>query len=212
MNKRKIINFIKNEFGNGDIRNDLFPMMTKFGVRDYSETVHTLGLNYITAIGRYMEGVSTISECPIYPHKEDKYEQRIADEEAVYGAKTTHVRPDSVWFSKEDNTPILICEFERYEKNKRKDIKLIEKIQNLLISYHQLGGNVPIILFVYWSYANENPGDIDEYISIFDKGFKTDKGSYIQGIDALKTTYVVYRCVASGDEANLKLNQWVEVR
>ncbi|MEG2867883.1 MAG: hypothetical protein RR894_09055 [Terrisporobacter sp.] len=212
MNKREIINFIKSEFENGDIRNNLFPMMTKFGVRDYSETVHTLGLNYITALGRYIEGVSTISECPVYPHKEDKYVKRIADEEAVYGSKTTHVRPDSVWFSKEDNTPILICEFERYEKNKRKDIKLIQKIQNLLISYHQLGGNVPIILFVYWSYANENPGDIDEYISIFDKGFKTDKGSYIQGIDALKTTYIVYRCVASGDEANLKLNQWVEVR
>ncbi|MGL4731726.1 MAG: hypothetical protein ACRCW0_09090 [Clostridium sp.] len=206
MNKREIINFIKSELENGDIRNNLFPMMTKFGVRDYSETVHTLGLNYITALGRYIEGVSTISECPVYPHKEDKYVNRIADEEAVYGSKTTHVRPDSV------NTPILICEFERYEKNKRKDIKLIEKIQNLLISYHQLGGNVPIILFVYWSYANENPGDIDEYISIFDKGFKTDKGSYIQGIDALKTTYIVYRCVASGDEANLKLNQWVEVR
>lgn len=212
MNKREIINFIKNEFENGEIRNNLFPMITKFGIRDYSETVHTLGLNYITSIGRYIEGISTISECPVYPYKEKKYNLCVSDKESVYENKITHVRPDSVWFSKDDNTPILICEFERYEKNKKKDIKLIEKIQNLLISYHQLGGNVPIILFVYWSYANENPGDIDEYISIFDKGFKTEKGGYIQGIDAMKTTYLVYRCVALGDEENLKLNQWVEVR
>lgn len=212
MNKREIIKFIKNEFETGKIRNNLFPMMTQFGVRDYSETVHTLGLNYITAIGRYMEGISTISECPVFPYNENTYDIYAVDEASSYGNKTTHVRPDSVWFSKEDNTPILICEFERYEKNARKDMKLIEKIQNLLISYHQLGGRVPIILFVYWSYANENPGDIDEYISIFDKGFKTDKCGYIQGIDALKTTYIVYRCVASGDKGNLKLNQWVEVK
>ncbi len=74
-----------------------------------------------------------------------------------------------------------------------------------------MGGNVPIILFVYWSYAGENPGDIGEYISILDNGFKKNDGTYVQGINALKTTYLVYRCVASGNIDNLTLNQWVEV-
>lgn len=212
MNKETIIDFIKKEFKEGKIRNEMFPMMTKFGIRDYSETVHTVGLNYITAIGRFVDGVTSLSECPVFPYSErSHYGQMVAESQASYEIKVNEVRPDSIWYSKEDNSPILICEFERYEKNRRKDLKIKEKIQNLLLAYHQLGGNVPIILFVYWSYAGENPGDIGEYISILDNGFKKNDGTYVQGINALKTTYLVYRCVASGNIDNLTLNQWVEV-
>lgn len=212
MNKGEIVDFIKKEFEEGNIRNEMFPMMTKFGLRDYSETVHTVGLNYITAIGRFVDGATSLSECPVFPYSERSYYGKmVADRHAIYEIKVNEVRPDSIWYSKEDNSPILICEFERYEKNRRKDLKIREKIQNLLLAYHQLGGNVPIILFVYWSYTGENPGDIGEYISILDNGFKRSDGTYIQGINALKTTYLVYRCVASGDIDNLTLNQWVEV-
>lgn len=212
MNKNKIVSFIKEEFKVGNIRDEMFPMMTKFGVKDYSETVHSLGLNYITAIGRYVDGIAAISECPVYPYKEkNTYSEYAADGAVVYGDTINEVRPDSIWFSKEDNIPILICEFERYEKSKRKDLKIKEKIENLLLAYHQLGGNVPIILFVYWSYATENPGDIDEYISILDNGFRKSNGIYVPGIDGIKTSYLIYRCVAMGNSENLKLNQWVEV-
>ena len=65
-----LIEEIRNEFCSGKLRNDLFPMITKFGVRDYSETVHSIGLNYITAIGRTIEGVAAVSECPVYPYDE----------------------------------------------------------------------------------------------------------------------------------------------
>mgnify|MGYP000846031870 FL=1 len=212
MNREKIIDFIKEEFKEGNIRNEMFPMMTQFGIRDYSETVHTVGLNYITAIGRNIEGITSLSECPVYPYSQTGYYgQMVAENQTNYEVKVNEVRPDSVWYSKEDNNPILICEFERYEKNRRKDLKVKEKIENLLIAYHQLGGNIPIILFVYWSYAGENPGEIEEYISIFDNGFKKSDGSYIRGINALKTKYLIYRCVASGNDDNLMLNQWVEV-
>jgi hypothetical protein len=212
MDREKIIDFIKEEFKTGNIRNKLFPMMTQFGIRDYSETVHTVGLNYVTAIGRYIEGVTSLSECPVYPYpKTGHYGQMVAESQANYEVKVNEVRPDSIWYSKEDNSPILICEFERYEKNRRKDLKVKEKIENLLIAYHQLGGDVPIILFVYWSYAGENPGDIEEYISILDNGFKKVMVPMYRGINALKTTYLVYRCVASGNIDNLTLNQWVEV-
>ncbi|AEF93196.1 hypothetical protein Desca_0292 [Desulfotomaculum nigrificans CO-1-SRB] len=212
MNKDEIISFIKKEFKKGKIRSEMFPMMTNFGIKDYSETVHTVGINYITAIGRFIDGVTSLSECPVFPcNTENNYGQMVAESQASYGDKADEVRPDSIWFSKKDNSPILICEFERYEKNRRKDLKIKEKIENLLLAYHQLGGNVPIILFVYWSYAGENPGDIKEYISILDNGFKKSNGFYVRGINALKTTYLVYRCVASGNIDNLTLNQWVEV-
>jgi len=212
MNKNKIICFIKEEFKIGTIRNEMFPMMTKFGVRDYSETVHSLCLNYITAIGRGINEISAISECPVYPYKDkEDYSDYVAERLETYGDKINEVRPDSIWFSKKDNSPVLICEFERYEKNIRKDLKVKEKIENLLLAYHQLGGCVPIILFVYWSHATQNPGGIDEYISIFDNGFKKSNGTYVPGINGVKTSYLIYRCVAVGNSENLKLNQWVEV-
>ncbi len=212
MDREKIIDFIKEEFKIGNIRNELFPMMTQFGIRDYSETVHTVGLNYITAIGRFIDGVTSLSECPVFPYYERSYfGQMVAESLASYEIKINEVRPDSIWYSKVDNSPILICEFERYEKNRQKDLKIKEKIQNLLLAYHQLGGNVPIILFVYWSYTGENPGDIEEYISILDNGFKRSDGMYIRGINALKTKYLIYRCVASGNADNLILNQWIGV-
>lgn len=61
-------------------------MMTKFGVRDYSETVHTVGLNYITAIGRFVDGVtSSLSECPVFPYSErSHYGQMVAESQASY--------------------------------------------------------------------------------------------------------------------------------
>jgi hypothetical protein len=214
MDKNNIISFIKKEFKEGLLRKKLFPMMTDFGVKDYSETVHSLGINYITAIGRNIEGITAISEYPVDPYG---YKSRIAgsvssvrEERGEYICSTDAFRPDSIWFSKHDNKPVLICEFERYEKNWRKDNKLKEKIQNLLIAYHQLGGNIPLILFIYWSYSKDVAGDIDTYISILNNGFKQPGGEYISGINGIKTSYIIYRSIATGDSNNLKLNQWIE--
>ena len=77
MDKEAIIDFIKKEFREGKIRNEMFPMMTKFGIRDYSETVHTVGLNYITAIGRYVDGVTSFRNV-LYIHI---YKQVITEKE-----------------------------------------------------------------------------------------------------------------------------------
>ncbi|WP_286680332.1 hypothetical protein [Tepidanaerobacter sp. EBM-49] len=52
MVRERLIQAIREEMKTGEIRKRFFPMMTDFGVRDYSETVHTMGLNYLTAIGR----------------------------------------------------------------------------------------------------------------------------------------------------------------
>lgn len=210
-----VIEAIRKEFESGKLRDELFPMMTKFGVRDYSETVHTLGLNYITAIGRTIEGVSAVSECPVYPYEEISCEI-VAETHLSYGEskkeKDAEVRPDSIWYSKENNYPILISEFERYQNNRIKDKKLKEKIQNLLIAYHQLGGELPLIVFVYWSYSSVTAGDISDTISILDKGFYLPNKKYVSGINSRKTKYLVYQCIAKGTKENLTLNQWIKVR
>ena len=210
-----VIEAIREEFESGNVRNELFPMMTKFGVRDYSETVHTLGLNDSTAIGRTIEGISAISECPVYPYGKILCES-VAEATIAYGEskkeKDAEVRPDSIWYSKETNSPILISEFERYENNRIKDKKLKEKIQNLLIAYHQLGGELPLIVFVYWSYPAVTAGDISDTISILDKGFYLPNKKYVAGINSRKTKYLVYHCIAKGTKENLTLNQWIKVR
>ena len=214
MIREKLINAIREELNSGDLRKDLFPMITTFGVRDYSETVHTIALNYITAIGRNIEGVTAISECPVYPYANtDKHKSIVAEASAEYTTNSElEVRPDSIWYAKENNKPLLISEFERYENNRAKNNKLEEKIQNLLLSYHQLGSNIPLILFVYWSYSQTTPGDISKYVSIFDEGFVMKNGRRINGINGRLTQYLVYHCVASGNKNSLVLNQWIKVR
>jgi hypothetical protein len=216
MVRERLIQGIREELETGEIRRRLFPMMTDFGVRDYSETIHTMGLNYLTAIGRTIKDTTAISECPVYPlEKESKLHDAVKIAES-YGefrtSKVPELRPDSIWYSIKDNQPLLLCEFERYDKSRLKNKKLEEKIQNLLIAYHQLGGNVPLILFVYWTYPKVTPGDISNYIRIFDDGFIMSNGTRVYGIDGRRTTYLVYHCVASGDKECLTFNQWIKVR
>jgi|GEM_PF-958208 hypothetical protein len=220
MVKERLMQGIREELRTGKIRKDMFPMITKFGVRDYSETVHTMGLNYLTAIGRTIDGITSISECPVYPYENYSvnsfsidFSAMVADGFGDYRAdKEPVVRPDSIWYSIEDNKPLLLCEFERYDNSRIKNKKLEEKIQNLLIAYNQLGRKIPLILFVYWTYPKVTPGDISNYIRIFDEGFIMSNGTRIQGIDGRITEYMVYHCVASGDKDNLTFNQWIKVR
>lgn len=214
MVRERLIQGIRDEMKTGEIRERFFPMMTGFGVRDYSETVHTMGLNYLTAIGRTISDTTAISECPVYPYEKQTYmAEKVAEVSGEYRTqKEPTVRPDSIWYSTKDNQPLLLCEFERYDNSRLKNKKLEEKIQNLLIAYHQLGGNVPLILFVYWTYPKVTPGDISNYIRIFDEGFTMSNGTRVYGIDGRKTSYLVYHCVASGDKDNLTFNQWIKVR
>lgn len=217
MVKERLKKGIREEMKTGKLRKELFPMMTDFGIRDYSETVHTIGLNYLTAIGRTIEDVTAISECPVYPYEVTETEvnstEMVAETYSGYNVrKEPEVRSDSIWYSIEDNELLLLCEFERYDNSRLKNKKLEEKIQNLLIAYNQLGRKVPIILFVYWTYSKITPGDISNYIRIFDEGFVMNNGTRISGIDGRITEYLVYHCVASGDKDNLTLNQWIKVR
>lgn len=191
------------EMSKGVIRSRDFPMLVRHGLRDYSETVHSAGLNYITQIGRSMEGIVALSECPIF-----------SEDAGGYAARSTReVRPDSVWYEGETMAPVLVAEFERYESTQQKNRKLQEKIENLLIAYHQLGGQVPMLLFVYWTYNDGTIArDIDQYIGTFDKGFYYRNGKWIPGINSAITSYLVYQAVAHGNRDNMTMKQWIRVR
>ncbi len=201
VNKLELLSKLRDELESGHLRKEYFPMLTDYGVMDYSESVHTTGLNYITQIGRCMEGVIALSEYPIF------------SELSSYPArKTREVRLDSIWFNKTNGNPLLICEFERYEKNRQKNRKLQEKIENLLIAYHQLEEKPLLILFIYWTYQGDTVAeDIERFITVFDQGFRL-KATWIPGINAAQTDYLVYQVVASGDKECLKFNHWIRVK
>ncbi|MEH7372489.1 hypothetical protein [Priestia megaterium] len=201
MNKDIMKTFIIQEMKNGDIRKKYFPMITDIGIRDYSEAVHSSGLNYLTQIGREINRVVALSEYPIYPVSK------------TYTHTTTRiVRSDSVWFAKQTFKPLLIAEFERYEGSKQKNRKLKEKIENLLLSYHQLGAQIPLLLFVYWTYNDGTIAkNIETYLRIFDEGFSLN-GQWIPGINTHHTDYLVFQAVAQGTKEHLIMNQWIKVR
>ena len=188
--------WVNKELKEGKVRNKVFPMLTEFGVPDYSETVHSYGLNYLTAIGRELEGITAVSECPVF-----------APESSL-----SEVRPDSVWFNIEDNDPLLIAEFERYDNSITKQKKLKQKLQNLVIGYHQLGGDLEYLLLVYWSYPGVTIRKKDELISILNEGFTLPNGRYVKGINSFQTSYLIYHAVATGGKDSVKLNKWIRVK
>ena len=86
MVRERLIQAIREEMKTGEIRKRFFPMMTDFGVRDYSETVHTMGLNYLTAIGRTISDTTAISECPVYPYEKQTFmAEKVAEESGEIG-------------------------------------------------------------------------------------------------------------------------------
>lgn len=193
--------FVINELNQGKIRAKYFPMLTKQGLRDYSESVHSAGLNYLTEMGRHIEGVVSLSEFPVYPLN-NQYSHHL----------TREVRSDSFWFTRDTCRPLLVAEFERFEKSKSKHDKLREKIENLMLAYHQLGGDLALILFVYWSYQGAVPNNIDNYLRVFDEGFSLANGKYIPGVSSHNTECIVFQAIASGFKEKLTINQWIQVR
>ena len=201
VDKFELKSFIINELEEGTIRQNYFPMLTNYGLRDYSESVHSTGLNYLTEIGRQIEGVTSLSEFSVYP----------VDSQYSHTA-TREVRPDSLWFERDTGMPLFVAEFERFESSKLKHDKLREKIENLLLAYHQLGGKLAVILFVYWSYQGNIPKDIDNYLRVFDEGFCMANGKYIPGVSSFHTECIVFQAIANGLKEKLTINQWLQVR
>jgi hypothetical protein len=194
MDKGQLSSAIVNEFQSGEIRNTYFPMMCQGGITDYSEMVHSIGLNYITQIGRTLENVVTISECPVIQIKKLQRE----------------IRSDSIWFDRNSFKPILISEFERYEDTRAKRIKVREKAENLLIAYHQLNKDVEIILYVTWGVGLVVPQDMETIKQLFIDGFQF-KGNWLPGIDSKSTSLLLFHAIASNERGSLVFNKWVRI-
>lgn len=194
MDKNLVSSHIVNEFQSGIIRKTYFPMMCQGGVTDYSEMVHSVGLNYITQIGRTLENVVSISECPVIQKR----------------SLPREVRADSIWFNINTLNPILISEFERYEDTRSKKTKVREKAENLLIAYHQLNKDVQVVLYVTWGKGLVVPQEMESIKALLTDGFNL-KGVWLPGIDSRNTTLLIFHAITSNADGKLIFNNWVRI-
>ncbi len=160
MTAAQIQSALSREFTTLEFARSEFPMLTAWGVRDESVGVHSLGFNYLAALGRHL-GFWAATEFPI----------RVGN---------TFVRPDFVWWSKEDQKVKLIGEFERFESGQQ--TKLVDKAKNLILSYESLNHDPHVMVLVPWTLAGTNLVGNETARSVAYNGFRGPDGRMISGI------------------------------
>ncbi|MEW8552663.1 MAG: hypothetical protein AB2605_02625 [Candidatus Thiodiazotropha sp.] len=151
---RQTAKAIDDEFRSLAFAREAFPMLIDWGVEDFSTTVHSLGCNYLSALGREM-GCWAISEYPV----------RVPKAGAAHS-----VRPDVAWWAKESGELALLGEFERFVP--RMPGKLADKARNLLQAHYALGEQPRILLLVGWALAGTEIGSLDEVRAVVQNGFR----------------------------------------
>src|SRR5919109_625016 len=106
------------------------------GLSDFSCTLHSTGMSYWNLMGTVL-GYDAIGELPA-PH------------DGPYAFVGDDVRSDSVWFEAISHQPHVLVEFERYT-GKTDEIKLMGKVDNLLLAHHRWGQQPAVLVLSYWT-------------------------------------------------------------
>jgi hypothetical protein len=155
---------ILEEFATLAFAAEAFPMLTEWGVEDFSLTIHSLGCNYLSALGRHM-GFWAISEYPV----------RITT-----AGSARSIRPDVAWWFKPEANIALIGEFERFDPHQKQ--KLVGKARNLLQIHHEIGDQARILLLLAWTLSGTDMSVLTEVRALGHNGFRTGNGSFISGL------------------------------
>ncbi len=156
---------LRTEFRSLAVARAAFPMLTAWGMEDFSHTIHSLGCNYLAAIGREA-GFWAMSEYPV----------RVP---SASGAGRS-VRPDVAWWRRPSGEAVLLGEFERAEA--RKPGKLLDKARNLLWAHHALRERSRLLLLVGWALAGTDLGDLSEVRAVMANGFRAPDGTPVRGL------------------------------
>ena len=165
-----------------------FPMLTAWGVEDFSVTIHSLGCNYLSALGREL-GFLAISEYPV---------------RVTAGANACSVRPDVAWWSQPNPHVVLLGEFERYDPRQQR--KLVGKARNLLRAHHELGDRSRVLLLMTWAFVGTDLRGLDEVRAVAHDGCRTSDGLVVTGLGA-ESTFIVATAVfgGSGEQRQLRV-------
>jgi hypothetical protein len=155
---------LRSEFRSLAVAHAAFPMLTAWGVEDFSHTIHSLGCNYLAAVGREA-GFWAMSEYPV----------RVPSRSAAHS-----VRPDVAWWERVSGEAVVLGEFERAEA--RKPVKLADKARNLLQAHQALGERPRLLLLVGWALAGTDLGDRDAVRGVMASGFRAADGTPVRGL------------------------------
>ncbi|WIG57798.1 MAG: hypothetical protein OJF49_000543 [Ktedonobacterales bacterium] len=129
----------------------MYPALFARGIDDGA--LHAYMLSALVLVGHRL-GYSPVCDSPIF----DRLDKLLMGE----GAK----RPDAVWFSRTDQTPRCLVEFERYTPN-----ALAPKARNLLIMGKQISATLDLIVLDYWTYIPVPDAQLAAPLAIFSHGF-----------------------------------------
>lgn len=159
MNASQIRNVLSREFATLEFARAEFPMLINWGIKDESVCVHSLGLNYLAALGRHL-GFWAVTEYPVRVNR-------------------SFLKHDVVWWSKANGRVALIGEFERFETGQQS--KLADKAKNLLLSFEALDRAPEILLLMPWTLVGTNLSGNQSACSVAYDGFRED-GRMVSGI------------------------------
>jgi len=171
------------EFRTLSFLRDSFPMLTDWAVRDESVLIHSLGCNYLAALGRHL-GFWAINECPF----------------RVTGGNT--IRPDAVWWKKDDRQVMFLAEFERYQAGQ--DAKLAAKAKNLVETYAAINPKPVVALLLTWVFAGTDLKGARAAGTVAYNGFAGTGNSWIGGMGG-EHRFLHYFAIFGREGENTKL-------
>ncbi len=143
-----------------------FPMMSDWGVKDEDTLIHSLGCSYWMELGHHL-GYSGVVEVPA---------------PLTYAIRSNHdVRSDAVWFDKKTRKPNLVVEFERYSGTNSDQIKLTDKVKNLLLAHRRWNLEPDFVVLAYWTNGLKTLPDHKGLKTLFEQGFNLFNGEFVEG-------------------------------
>jgi hypothetical protein len=163
--KDKVLTTIENK----DFVEHCFPMMSDWGVKDEDTLIHSLGCSYWMELGHHL-GYCGVVEVPA---------------PLTYAVRSNHdVRSDAVWFDKKTQKPNLVVEFERYSGTNSDQIKLTDKIKNLLLAHRRWKLEPDFVVLAYWTNGLKTLPDHQGLKTLFEQGFKLANGEVVEGCNS----------------------------
>ncbi len=144
----------------GDFIDRSFPIFRTPGIKDEDVMIHSLGCSIWNTLGHEL-GYMAVVEGP------------------VPVASGNDIRTDSVWFDKTDHEPVVLIEFERYDRTERGFAKLEEKLGNLIEASMRWKDRPQLVVLSAWSPGLVSAPDFDALETMFRRGFSNTKGASI---------------------------------
>ena len=185
MDVRQTERVLRDEFETLAFAKTDFPMLTNWGVDDFSVTIHSLGCNYLSALGR-KAGCWAASEYPV----------RVSP-----GATGYSVRPDVAWWSRSTPVVALLGEFERFVPGQR---NLVGKARNLLRAHRDLGERPRVLLLMAWAIAGTDLRGMEEVRAVSHDGYRTSDGLVVPGLGP-ESKFVLVTAIFGGPEDRRRL-------